>query len=46
MTRKIEFQFDAGQLEELIQKMLKIYTPKQLYLGFGPKVTDIQPYEL
>ena len=35
-----------AELEELVQKMLKIYTPKQLYLGFGPKVTDIQPYKL
>lgn len=32
-------------LEALIQKMLKIYTPEQLFLGFGPKVTDIQHYQ-
>lgn len=35
-----------AELEELIQKMLKIYKPKQLFLGFGPKVTDIQPYDI
>ena len=36
---------DEAELETLIQKMLKIYKPEHLFLGFGPKVTDIQYYE-
>lgn len=36
---------DDAELDTLIQKMFKIYKPAHLFLGFGPKVTDIQYYE-